>query len=330
MPRDPFAVTQYVIEDLPQSPAMERPDFGTSGRDGFGAAWMRHLGGIDAATRFVRRCYPRFGKHSRVSGAALQERNLALVTIIELADRIVPLGLVLYVLPVALDVEAKESARRSAMTREGTLHYLRVADAGEMDLERGPTPIQMLRARGPISATTAVSVAAYISGASLSKTWDEQRIPSVKARASARSESRRPPHPADRWFSDNVQDRVAKKLANEALRTSENVVPVCLRWDLLNLIEGYSYRKLPLPSAAIVALDAALDLLDRHGRARGDLPLAGIVHRERFMSLAKARVERPDAPLTALLADDLETDVTQARRWLRTPIFRSALASLTN
>ena len=64
-----------------------------------------------------------------------------------------------------------------------------------------------------------------------------------------------------------------------------------LRWDLVNLLEGYFWRMKQVSRTLRVALDVALDLVDAHGRAKR-LPLGGVEDRRLFMALANYESSR--------------------------------------
>ena len=102
-------------------------------------------------------------------------------------------------------------------------------------------------------------------------------------------------HAADPWFAQHIEDQLARFAYDEALRyAGEHGAPFALRWDLLHLVEGYAFRRTPLPPVVMAALDATLGLVDaeaprRLHKGRFTYPavsLGGVARRELFMQMA--------------------------------------------
>lgn len=90
------------------------------------------------------------------------------------------------------------------------------------------------------------------------------------------------PHAADGWFAGNTPtervssaDRVAAHLiqlmqVSVRGKTTKGkrplMPPVCLRWDALNLVEGFAKRHLSLSATALLMIDHALGLYDCEGK----------------------------------------------------------------
>ncbi|MEQ1769419.1 MAG: hypothetical protein ABL879_06220 [Devosia sp.] len=343
MPRDPFAVSKF--EDLPAARELARPDFDLGK---FGPVWVQHLGGLPVAERFVRDSFGglRGERHvgvlvspvevipmtyAAVDRAAWLERGLALLTVLEQSADTVPLDVALHVLPSALDVHPQWEARRGAARRDWMQYHLENAPVGEIDTEHGPTRLQRVKAKRKILPTEAVGFSRSVNYASNGKAWAERDLPSIKAIAARRAQGGAW-HAADAWFAQGHEGHVAASLMDSALRAvrAGRRPASRLRWDLLNLCEGYCWRKLPLPAAAYWALAASMGLLDSQGQPREDLALGGVEARTEFILVARARSEHPDAKAAELSfavagAVPNPSDLPTIRRWMKTALFASAV-----
>jgi len=349
MPPDPFAVRDYRLDDLPVLRTTARADFETGdvrvGRNtypGFGKVWVAHMGGVEGAISFLRQAFGpvegRIGmrsvelrngfsaeaewverfRHDAPGRGDWLERNLALMTLIEHEGGHVPRAILLKVLPVALGVAAQRRKLNGARLREfvfaasprpsnATVKRL----AGRFGLA-SPQTVRNHRQRPTIAA-------------------HRQALEEVRDAALARGETpmvTRGHHAADPWFAQHIEDQLAQALYDEALRyAGEHGAPFALRWDLLHLVEGYAFRRTPLPPVVMAALDATLGLVDAEGKPRRlhkgrftypAVSLGGVARRELFMQMALFEA--------GLRSGESEIEsVATERRWAELPIFQTAL-----
>jgi len=342
-PHDPFAVSTYRPEDLPADRDVRLADFGTSE---FGPIWIDSLGGPDAAAQFVRRILDPKKSRTAVAHLNLQagkcpewivtpapkrgdlnERALGLVTIIDLHNGKVPTDIERALLD-ALGIRQKWMKRQRALSR--ALRYAELIHSGQNE-----TQAVKAISKGPIQR-------------SVRSIWDDLRLPSMQQIASVRAEHlslsddaagrdeairagiqtgtvSRYPFASDIWFDQGTQNRVAVAIIN-AIRGQirKRKQPAAqYRWDTFNLVEGFVRRHLPLSTQARVALDHALNLVDRNGNARRDIPLGGVVSRNDFLDLARARAIG-DFQFAPNLVPDHEIETTQA--WESSRLFEAAVA----
>lgn len=331
MTHDPFAVTEFALDDLPniEDGLAHRDDFQTAE---FGPIWVDWLGGVEPASVFVRNLYEpehkRRGKHvlgtgleseelyvvPAASGRDDAERNLALATVIDVNAGMLNEHL-MRALPIALDVESRWRKRAEAISQathfgelaiegmEGEKALARAADSifghsGKTGL-RKKRELDMMRE----IATVRAEHLAYAPKAGIG-------IDADRVREGVKSGNVRPyPHAADAWFSASKQDQVAQRIVAALRNRAKGDKWGGLRWDVFNLIEGFYRRGLPLSGSAQVALDHALGLIDADGYAREDVPLGGIVPRIAFVTLAR---EVANGPKDKRLE---HVDPADAHRW---------------
>lgn len=274
-----------------------------------------------------------------------QSRRLALVTLIDhlalCGQR--PTKDLRKAVVLALDLESRVAKRIEAST---------AAAIEGKQLAEGATD------------TAAVAAVRAELGISHGKAWALRRSPLYRAR---RDEARaywsapsRPfivltkQHAPDIWFAGGTLDdrmtnadgvaqviidhmRLAKPRSRDRKRAL--LAPVEMRWDVLNLLEGYHRLKQPPSEVALVALDYALGLIGPSGKPN-PVPLAGVTDRALFMAAALVEARRapgdPHLSEDALLstdevlqaAHDATTDVGTLREWRRMPLYQTAVEEL--
>lgn len=324
MVHDPFAVSDYPLDGLPDVRNTRRADFET---DAFAPIWIEHLGGIDKASRAVLNAFDsgRWGfleprrmgplepgrpidltpanlsvvAHSRPATRSEElSRRLALVTLLAHADARIPKDLH-RALVLELNVHSRWTKRRAASRRAQLRgHY---------------------EAKGK-STTEAVRAAQSEFGGSNGKVWAETSISIYDGlMAAAAGQSQHYPHAADPWFDAGVEDNIAQAIADESAR---GPLPIERRWDLLNLIEGFMRRRESISAPVLAALDSAFGLLDIDGHARRDIALGGIVERNKFIEFARE----------AAGEDDFDRELpamSTEKNWESLPLFRTAVGKLS-
>jgi hypothetical protein len=292
-----------LIDRRPWSDAQDATPFTVDGLPGFGTLWLDWLGGPRDAPRFIRRVFERregdetqyeidslrVGRPLlRLSGpdptaiwrkrtvrAAVasdrDEQRLALVAMLLLTgtERNADKGAAIR---LALNV-GNLTARRDEAMRQGALLGMLERDgvSGERALKRVAaitrSSVGTVRANRSRSQVRAI-MAAFAKGGTL--VADQL------------------PHPADDWFAAGQERDVAIGLAYRMGECTRDGDPPdeALRWSLLILAEGYWRRRRPLPAEVLSALASCLGVLDRDGRPRRTLSLAGVRLRGGFMEFA--------------------------------------------
>lgn len=129
-------------------------------------------------------------------------------------------------------------------------------------------------------------------------------------------------HAADGWFTgETTEDRIASAnrvaahiitLMREGTRGKTTkgkrplMPPVHLRWDALNLVEGFAKRRIPLTPVACAMVDQALGLFDSDGVPVA-APFVGIRKRDTF--LAAAAYEGTEDGADIVSAYDLRSEL---------------------
>lgn len=319
---DPFAVTEFILDELPEVRGGRLPDFQFvtgEGLPGFVDVWIANAGRLELLTRKVLRMFdpdrrplvdiaelgPRSsekfdltfdlltkptGHSTAVTHREKITRNLAVFALYwDHAQRrkAIPPDLV-RALVAALEIPAKrERYSRAKMA---------AASAGQhMAAGQGKTQI--------------VSTLANDFGESQRTWWTLSGLPQFKqlqrrserlatslfrrefrsemdARAALSQYSAEFVHPAQAWCqSSDCAERVGQAIVDRIRFKHESKAAVADRWDIFWLLAGCD-RFLPaVPDIVLIALAIALGLLDPRLQARS-LPLAGIEHRRAFIFAA--------------------------------------------
>jgi hypothetical protein len=188
------------------------------------------------------------------------------------------------VLPFALDVNVQDNRRKLSMLRAIRSGLVRGHPSSDLKRERRSKELALkCNLENPLAYGGGEPDDLADTKARMERQYPEWHATEAAIRDTPKSARiGRLPHAADPWFNGETgtPDLIASLIAR-CVQVDHD-----LRWDALNLVEGFARRSWALSDAALLATERALGL-----RELENLPISGIKRRRVFLKVTKAVAE---------------------------------------